>query len=90
MPLILPLTRSPSAPPINTTSNEDFISFYEELERQNYLNHENKTLVQEDNPVTDKMTSKKTRAAISKKNELESVVTPLVKILENIKKAKVM
>ena len=67
-----------------------FISFYKEIEGPNYPDLERKTPVQEDEPVTQKMTSRKTIATTTKAQELELIVTRLVKRLENIKKEKVL
>ena len=63
LPLIPPSTRSPPVPPINTMLDEYFISFYEKIELQNYPNPERKNHIQENDHVTDKMTSNKMIAA---------------------------
>ena len=67
-PLIHPSTRSPLAPPIDTTSDEEFISFYEELERQIYHNPESNIPVEK--LETNKMAPKKTRFATTKAKDL--------------------
>ena len=80
----------PSAPPINTTLDKDFTPLYEDLERHNYQTSESKLSTKKAEPETDKMAPKQTRAMTTKEKELESAITPLMKQLENIKKAKVL
>ena len=89
MPLITPSTRSPSAPPKNTTPVENHILFHQDLERQNYQIPVSKSTKNKSEPKTDKMAPKQTRAMKAKVKELESVVSPLVKRLRNIKNTKV-
>ena len=76
-------------PPINTTLDKEFISFYEELDIQSYQNHEIRIHVQEPKPATDKMAPMKMRYTTSKAKELETTITPLVQRLENISREKV-
>ena len=89
MPLITPSTRSPSAPPINTTLVGNHILFNQDLERQNYQTSLSKSTTKRAEQTTEKMAPKQTRAMKSKVKELEYVVSPLVKWLRNIKNAKV-
>ena len=87
--LIPPSTKSSLVPAIYTTSDEEFISFYEELKRQSYQNPERNMPMQKLERKTKKMEPKKTKSTTSKEKELEIIVTPLVQRLQNISKAKV-
>ena len=89
MPLITPLTRSPSAPPINTTPIENHILFHQDLERQNYQTPLSKSTTKRAKHTTDKMALKQTKSMKAKIKELEFVISPLVKWLRNIKNTKV-
>ena len=87
-PLIAPSTRSPFAPPINTTSDEDFILFQQELEQQKYQTSMRKLNTKKVEPKTDKMAPKQTRTMKSKIKDLEFAISSLVKQLRNIKNVK--
>ena len=87
-PLITPSTRSPSAPPRNTTLVENHLPFYQDLEQHNYQISLSKQTTKKVEQTTDKMAPKQTRAMKAKVKELESFVSPLVKRLRNIKTRK--
>ena len=89
LPLIPSSTKPLSTPPINTTSEKYFLLRFEEIEQPSTQKFESRNPVKKANQETDKMAPKQTRAAAAKTKELESVETPLVRILRNSNNAKV-
>ena len=88
-PLIHPLTETSTAPPINIGPEKDHLQYFEEIEQFSNQKVENREPVRKVYQETDEMASKKTRAAAVKTKELQSVETPLMRRLRNIKNSKV-
>ena len=88
-PLIPSSTKPPSTPPINTTSEKEFLLRFEEIEQLIIQKFESRNPVKKADQEINKMAPNQTRAAAAKTKELESVETPLIRRVRNIKNTKV-
>ena len=68
---------------------KDHLPYSEEIKKPSIQKFESSDPIRKADQETDKMAPKQTRAAAAKTKELQSVETPLMRRLRNIKNAKV-
>ena len=83
------MTKSSPAPPINTTPQKYHLPCPEEIEKPSIQKFESRDPIRKANQETNKMALKQTRAVAAKKKELQYAKTQLMRILRNIKNAKI-